>query len=392
MKSNEPCQCKYCSGAKSQREITATLDVDHLIKSGPRASASGTKPIRTPRSAAQRPAAQRKKPTPPGAVFDTPSEHVHSELHADLTNGKAYRKGEVVWASINPPIIGSSASEMIIFWPAVISGRHLKIEHSYAGDRVEIHMYDIRYFPNAQNHVLPEASILPLQAYRVPSALSGSLSHFRPPPNAEYEASMEKWKGFRVLSQSAYDAECDRTPPSFQDAAPAYILAVRLSDHITQLYRPDLEWNKDTSPFQPASRSTRPSGIALAENTSKSPFAEQRLYQGMWWGTERIWMGDVVRLKPERSHFPADVQSRFRKAVPAPFSAGRPGVFLHIELIHSNSLKDPMDGASPQVTGTLWEAVSECWSERENEVAGLMKEGAAPVLNSGDPPFRYSHF
>lgn len=381
MNSNEPCQCKYCSGIKSQREITATLDVPHLVRGGPRTS--GTALARSPRNVTQRLTARRRKPTPPGqppsrAAFDTPLEHVHRELHADLTNGKAYRKGEIVWATVNPPIIGSSSNEMIIFWPAVVSDRHIKIEQSAQG-RAEIHMYDIRYFPHAQNHVLPESGILPLQAYRVPSALSDSLSRFRPAPDADYEASVEKWTTFRVLPKSAYDAESDVGPPSFQHAAPAYIIAVRLSDYITQLYRPDLEWNTDASPFQTASRPTRISGVAPPADHSKTPLAKQNLYQGMWWGPERIWMGDLVRLKPERSHFPADVQSHFRPLAPAPFSTGRPGVFLHIELIHSDPLADTADETSPQVTGTLWEVVSERWSEPEDKSAP-MQEAENPTI------------
>lgn len=395
--SEEPCQCKYCSGVKHQREITATLDVAHLFQRG-RPSGSGTGHIRKPRTITQRPATQGKRPTlprgpPSHVVLDTPPDHVHGELHADLTSGKSYRKGEVVWAAVKPPIVGSSANEMIYFWPAVVSGRHVKIEQSYAGNRNEVHMYDIRYFPHAQNHVLAETDIIPLQAYRVPQGLTVSVSRFRPAPDSDYQTCMEIWKAFRVLRQSAYDAECDNALPNFHDATPAYMVAVRLSDYITQLYRPDLEWDKDSSPFQPASnsRSRRASRHASPQpadqSKSTSSFADRRLYQGMWWGTERIWMGDLVRLIPERSHFLDDTQSRFRPPAPPPFSTGRPGVFMHIELIHSGSQANTADQDATHVTGTLWEAVSEHWTEPEDDITALAQQQSVNPSdpNSGDP-------
>jgi len=62
-------------------------------------------------------------------------------------------------------------------------------------------------------------------------------------------------------------------------------------------------------------------------------------------------------------------------------------VFMHIELIHSGPLADTADRDTTQVTGTLWEAVSEHWAEPEDEVTALAQPQSVNPSdpNPGDP-------
>lgn len=367
--STEPCQCKYCSGVKLQREITATLGVPHLVR-GPRASTSGASPVRTPRNITERPTKRARKSNLPGAQprLDTPPEHVHSELHADLLSGKAYRRGEVVWAAVNPPLAPpastSSANEAISYWPGVITDQNIKIYTYLDGTREEVHLYDVQYLSTPQTQVLEEPSVLPLQAYRLPASLNERLSMYRPPPDATFEESFAKWRTFRPLAASSYETEGEHPDPEFEDAIPAYILAIRTSDYVTTFYRPDLEWNLDAQPLAPVAKSTRASGHATP--TTGGSFAGQHLYQSLWWGSERIWTGDIVRIKPERTDFPPLVQESLRPPVPPELSAGRTALFLHVDMIHSD-FNVPREGECPKVTGTLWEIVSADWNDPADE-------------------------
>lgn len=368
--STEPCQCKYCSGVKSQREITATLDVPHLFRSGPRLSSAVGGPIRTPRKTAERPPVTRKrKPVSPILIteptLETPPEMIHNELDADLKSGKSYRKGEVVWAAIDPPLVSSdsfsSLAERITHWPGIIAAQYIKITTS-EGQRVETHTYDVHFLSSPQVQLLKENSILPLQGYRLPVSLNNRLAQYRPPSDATFEDSFAKWCSFRPLASTVYELPGDDPVPNFEEAVPAYILAIRMSDYVTTFYRPDFEWEVDPLP---AAKVIRTSDVGLTSSTTGNSYLGQMLYQGLWWGSERIWMGDIVRIKPERTSFPPAIQECLRPPAPSESSASRTALFLHIDMIHSNP--DPktssLAGGSggPSVTGTLWEAVSSDW-------------------------------
>jgi len=79
------------SGVKHRRETTSTLDVTHLLYHA-LPSGFGTGHIRKPRTVTHRPATQGRPTVPRGppshGVLDTPPDHAHSELPADLRASK----------------------------------------------------------------------------------------------------------------------------------------------------------------------------------------------------------------------------------------------------------------------------------------------------------------
>lgn len=83
---------------------------------------------------------------------------------------------------------------------------------------------------------------------------------------------------------------------------------------------------------------------------------EKRSFEGLWWGTERIWLTDLVRLKAERHLFPPEMQEHFTSPVPAKHSVGRHGVFLFVLSIYESE-----DNEVPAITGLLYETVGDGW-------------------------------
>ena len=85
-----------------------------------------------------------------------------------------------------------------------------------------------------------------------------------------------------------------------------------------------------------------------------------RQLHGMWWGPERIWTSDLVRLNAERQHFPQTIESLLAAPLPEILTTGRHGIFLHVRSIHMHG-SEP--GGALMVSGSLYEAVSNQWNE-----------------------------
>ena len=53
--------------------------------------------------------------------------------------------------------------------------------------------------------------------------------------------------------------------------------------------------------------------LASIRRTERVVSRKQTRFQGLWWGAERIWMDELVRLKIDRTHLAPEGQSMFRK-------------------------------------------------------------------------------
>ena len=133
---------------------------------------------------------------------------------------------------------------------------------------------------------------------------------------------------------------------------------------------------------------------------SQSESISQTRFQGLWWGTERIWVDDIIRLKvPRRSLAPEGAANIFppagpgkrqleqclaEKRNPAEFTAGTRGVFMRLDGLMA--VEVPRDDGSPgtkkaaRACGMLYEIVEEDWEDPKDS-----KSSEPPLDNIADP-------
>ena len=171
----------------------------------------------------------------------------------------------------------------------------------------------------------------------------------------------------------------------------------QLSTNSTMLnstYRTVSGTNPDMSQAELLKTSTQILGIP-----SQSESLSQTRFQGIWWGTERIWVDDFVRLKvPRRSLAPEGAANIFPPAGagkrrleeclsenknPDEFTAGTRGVFMRLEgLFVVDVPRDDDSGTkkAARACGTLYELVDEDWEDPKKS----NKSPEAPASNAAD--------
>ncbi|THH07398.1 hypothetical protein EW145_g3409 [Phellinidium pouzarii] len=146
-------------------------------------------------------------------------------------------------------------------------------------------------------------------------------------------------------------------------AAGAFAVAIQIASRLTLYWTPSDEWqNKVHIPS--TSVPSHSSGLSGTSRTSLSPsdfqsFRHKMLgmqstepsvmqtrFQGLWWGPERIWMGEMVRLKLARCQLAPDGTDIIKK----PSGAGKSGrleikeIFLNDVSLMLREKKYSMDG------------------------------------------------
>lgn len=444
--SESPCLCKYCgnSGTKYQREITAALGAPHITRqAGPTGKPSFGVP-RTYRAKPQvrhppvpPPVPARKKtrsakssahqtPTAPAkplplvyptlaetvAALESTREYFHLELHADLAQGRTYRRGDVLWASVHPPLIGANPGDIISYWPGLVTEIHLEITYEKAKpdtdeihlditsmassstpspekkpQRIENHVYEVKLLATSQVDTYYDTQLLPLPALRVSAAflakyasasqLGLDLHELVDPTNPSKDTFLKQCRGFRPILKTNFDLQPASPPPNFKAAIPSFIIAITMTERVASQYETDHEWGKNI-------QDKRTSG-AIGESH----------FQGLWWGAERIWMGDLVRLLPQRESFPPHIRAMMLPPAPKEFTQSRSGLFLHL----ANIMGDPpspkgslFKGKEKEevqmMSGFLYELVRSDWLDPHVlpiPPASKLAPGRGPGVNSAIP-------
>ncbi|KAK8865695.1 hypothetical protein IAR55_000840 [Kwoniella newhampshirensis] len=118
-----------------------------------------------------------------------------------------------------------------------------------------------------------------------------------------------------------------------------------------------------------------PQDTDITEDDMKLIMSQKKtLYQGLWWGGERIWLEDMVRLKKHRSDLPTD------DILPPTEGAEDRAVFLKIRVIAIEVSQD-----QAQINETAWRCVL------YGDVFELAMEGAndqlpTPITSNGEIP------
>jgi hypothetical protein len=117
--------------------------------------------------------------------------------------------------------------------------------------------------------------------------------------------------------------------------------------------------------------------------TSSGPYIQIR-FQGLWWGPERIWVDDFVRLKVHRHSLaphgaqdispPAGPSKSAREAYQltgrdvSEIGAGTRGVFMRVDSLFAvESVREGRRRKECRMGGPLFELVDEDWEEKEDE-------------------------
>ncbi|THV02463.1 hypothetical protein K435DRAFT_749121 [Dendrothele bispora CBS 962.96] len=265
------------------------------------------------------------------------------------------REDEVVWCALKTPIPGPRGeSDSIRFWPGVVDENRVKSEafpltqpagpsnHSYDPEKPpwkvkQYTMYKVKLLATQHILHLPDDQVLPYLAYLPSPDLINALQNISP---ESMKYSDEYTSTFNPCP------EAPDSLPVFVDAAGPLALAIEIASIVAHYWGLSDDWEfQYTVPVSSNTHSSSSSGprtlaevlSAASSSNAKSsshtsytsyntpistnrpnvpleqvapkmigppPFAghsfQQTRFQGLWWGCERIWVNDFIRVKLTR--------------------------------------------------------------------------------------------
>ena len=366
---------------------------------------------------------------------------------------KWYRDGELLWCALSPPIPGLTGErDSITFWPGIVEEARMKAE----AIRYPVHGEDASLAPangaqanvssttengNGSNSEIKEVPWTVIQTLSYKMKLLGiPYSYYIPAdqvlPYQAHAPSDELIQAIHRVPLEQMNTDTDSFRPidgsTFVNAAAAYALAVQIAANLAGYWSPTDDWEyKFSVPPPNVSSSSGMPGIqsgssldsvmnasmtfnASLANTISTPgpsnlpshsgsvsapplvaltqTVTQIRYQGLWWGAERIWTDELVRLKLSRSQIapngtenilppagPSYKAREYTKMLSVAEGDGETvvgaesrGVFMRIDGLYVAEIVKPSgkSGMECRATGTLYELVDEDW---EGEILG---EGA----------------
>ena len=306
---------------------------------------------------------------------------------------RLHRLGEVIWCFLDIPIAGPGEEDSAIgAWPGIVKSiqrsMHVTIvmgessvEHRKGSDQP--FTYEVSLFNIDAVIAIPDERVLPYQAMSSPQPLLDALSSLMHTIDRTGETlSLPAEGGLGALSKF-----------TFEEAALPYALAVQAPIMLAKYWTCTDNWSfKYTitadktvaTPVVPPKKYRTPglhigpmpdllpsvsAGPAALRAESPTQVKTQKRYQGLWWGGERIWVDDLVRLKVPRRELAPDGSERVLPVVLASEAAikytvqrgigeehapgsGDRGLFLRITSIFSVEKK-------VRISGMLFDLVEE---------------------------------
>ncbi|KAJ7224191.1 hypothetical protein GGX14DRAFT_648908 [Mycena pura] len=421
---SEQCNCKYCS-KKPQREITSSMG--NILRLSPSPSRL------LPRTRADKPVvksrlAERLKDSNKfyasvqrSSALPQISPHIqtdsimlverNNDLRAAVRTPLAeclpryFREGELVWCAIEP-IVGPQ-DEAIDFWPAIIDEVSLRnqregLPHGSIPESIHQHTgYTVKFLAISRTYYFPDTMVIPYQSYICPNGILQQMVQ-RP---------VGDWEDLNAEALSKFDP-CPPQPaitPTFFDTLTPFALALQIASKLCEFWCLTDEWDakltlpplpRPVPPLSSLQSAIEFAGSNNAANRAPGPrVLTQTRFQGLWWGGERIWAGDLVRLKVPRSCLaPAGAQNIFAPSGPgeknkieinntggdpADFGATSRGVFLKIDSI---SLVDGTTGRREcRVLGMLYELAEVDWVDPNLPRFGLSENRSISAVKPPTP-------
>lgn len=315
---------------------------------------------------------------------------------------RQHRVDEILWCRLRHPIFSENSS--IEYWPGWVEKYTIKsqpvLKHDGSGSTIASHedgtaTWDIKQWVNYKMHFLAvdytewlsDEEVLPLQAYEISQQLISALEdipiahrgfgHALPPTFFTDEASMDLQDRFFM-------------------AAGLFMLAHEIARHIRNYWAVTDEWRLPIERGVVIEASVPQTTIssqygdlvsalsaAGAQNELASLIAGQgdlhrndyhskeHRWQGMFWGGERIWADEVVRLKPASHELTPSPHLLFplpRQALSSDdsmkdlTSANSGTLFMRIHSIYFIHDSRTPNTLLPQISGTLFDLVLKDWT------------------------------
>lgn len=199
-----------------------------------------------------------------------------------------YRKGEIIWLILDKPLLldcaaGPADGFIIRFWPSIIEmvendGNPLGVPH---GQEIPTSTFlRVRLFSSGIVYDVPQHCTLPFPAY-VPDGLW--LQRLRLQSSDPLPGSQNPFTGFIRISDNLSDDKSTLTL-SPEELLPHFLSDVDISLEIARFW----STSSTTSSLQSAGEPT-----TIQPHTS----AIRAHCRELWWGAERITVGDLVRLR-----------------------------------------------------------------------------------------------
>ncbi|KAJ7623176.1 hypothetical protein FB45DRAFT_924794 [Roridomyces roridus] len=354
---NDPCKCKYCS-KKPQREITSALGLRQSPSPSPSRAPVRPKTEKPPKKLSRLGERLNNPPKPVHASVQKtevlqpqPSPHVQTkhvmlversnhlrEAVRSLQSGaqpRWFRDGELVWVALPTEIMGPGGIA-IQYWPSIIEEARMVKETTPIADSDsatpwvtrQYTTYRVLFLAISKTFTVPDTRVIPYQSH---SAMRDILEMLANRP-------VDDWSDFTAEKRAAFDPCCD-PPPSFISALTPFGTALQTASNFSTHWCLTDEWEaripSPAAALRPApppssiqsaiemagSHNANMGSISSGPGPAKSPFVSQTRFQGIWWGGERIWADDLVRLKIPRSCLaPSGAQHIFSPSGPGPKS------------------------------------------------------------------------
>ncbi|KAG8819487.1 hypothetical protein FRC17_010428, partial [Serendipita sp. 399] len=284
------CQCRYCGGHKLQSDVNqAVLGAPPRITTQSKPPKSGSSPEKAikarpttfPSNSSSAPTRPRnstrikeprvifpldKRKEPPMSLYSSRTRFTN------LHEGNDFRDGEIVLILLPDPII-SDDGVPIKFWPSWVADVEYRkiVERDIAAasfsTKEELYLVTKPLCTEGTVVKVPASLVLPFRAWVISKELQDRLVRVPLPPNFADTVTIPVFDPNDCLGKLLPGI-------TFDLVAPYFALAVQTASHM------DIYWS-------PMLRIDTPS-------SSRYPGTN---YQGLWYGIERIWLHDLVRLK-----------------------------------------------------------------------------------------------
>ena len=425
------CLCKYCS-KKAQKEITASMS--GILRASPTRQSPSPNRARVIREKRHR---QTVPTRPRDRIRDTKTYAAvqrrpevakqamlverNSDLRAvfsqtDMKLKRWFREGELVWCALDQPISGQGQHEdaAIKCWPAIVDEARLKshavsrnVASEVDGDDSQeapwtvqqYYVYKVHLFVVDKTMIVPDEKMLPYQAHVPPAELINILQGY---PPEELDFTREAMRKFDPCADLA----------DFRHAVAPYAMAIQIGAALSSSWCLTDEWTttftvpqRQLPPFEPTMATSLPDAIDKAHqynallgnmeaSSSTSRRNEMRMpepgaqisqlrFQGLWWGGERIWADDFVRLKVPRSSLaPQGAENVYLPAGPgksardmwlqqgrdpSELGASARGIFMRLDGLIIVDVTQPEGRPKKEcrACGMLYELADKDWEEPE---------------------------
>ncbi|KAJ3721247.1 hypothetical protein C8R42DRAFT_721970 [Lentinula raphanica] len=401
-----------------------------------------------------------KHPTPVEKVTDLDAAHVENTA---LRLRRWYRNDELVWVELETPISGHRGNgDVIKAWPAIVEDSWTRpnpskpVENSSASPDYDPQnppwtithytKYKLKLLATSCSLMARDDQVLPYQAYLPPIELIHALQEV-PLPNIKFDP--EFTTNFNPVTTTNPDQPSSSTP-SFEDSTGPYALAIEIGSQIAGFWGLTDDWDYKFS-FRndgSAPSGSQSEGFSLQDaivaagnsnagingartsygtsditgnrfmsdeelNQTKSAMLgnpkpightfTQKNFQGLWWGAERIWTGDMVRLKIGRGAIAKDgaphilppsppgpnaiwdIKKKGEPVDPKTLGARSRGLFMRLDALYTVEINNGKGRTRSEcrAAGTLYELADVDWVDSAEEKHETTPTGTNGIVSGG---------